>query len=110
MMRKIVPPALAIGAAVLAALAMPAAPALACNPDDCYKGMSKEDLARDSAETRRLNLQQKRYVDQRDAQYAKGWRAQRDHKAAMAEHERRMAEWREAVRRCEAGDWRYCQR
>lgn len=82
-------------------------PALACNPDDCG-GLSAKELARDRAEIRRLNREQKRYVDRRDAEYARGWNAQREHAAAMEEYERRMAEWREAVRRCRAGDRRYC--
>lgn len=88
-----------------------AAPLAACNPDDCGKGrLSAEELKRDKAEIRRLNREQLRYVQRRDAEYAKGWRARRQHKEDLAEYERRMAEWREAVRRCRAGDYRYCAR
>ncbi len=91
-----------------------ASPALACNPDDCG-GLSAEERARDRAEIRRLNREQLRYVQRRDAEYARGWDAQREHAQEMsayererAEYERRMAEWRESVRRCRAGDYRYC--
>jgi hypothetical protein len=85
-----------------------ASPALACNPDAGCGGMTAEELEADAAEIRRLNNEQLRYVEQRDAEYAKGWTARREHKAAVAEYERRMAAWREAVKRCEAGDTRYC--
>lgn len=98
----------------LAALYL-ATPALACGPDDC-KGLSAEELARDRAEIRRLNREQLRYVQKRDAEYARGWEATRQHEqdirdyeADRAEYERRMAAWREAVRRCRAGDYRYCE-
>lgn len=90
-------------------------PALACNPDDC-RGLSKEELARDRAEIRRLNREQLRHVQRRDAEYARGWDATRQHQNDMAAYEaereayeRRMEEWREAVRRCRAGDRRYCE-
>lgn len=89
--------------------AAPVPASAACNPDDCG-GMSREALARDKAEIRRFNREQARYVKKRDAEYAKGWRARRQHKADLAEYDRRMAAWREAVRRCEAGDYRYCAR
>ncbi|MFU7529665.1 hypothetical protein [Qipengyuania sp. ASV99] len=95
-------------------LASLAGPALACNPDGCG-GLSAEELARDKAEIERLNREQLRYVRSRDAEYARGWQARRDHAQAIsdyersrADYERRMAEWREAVRRCEAGEYRYC--
>ncbi|MHA7818679.1 MAG: hypothetical protein ACX930_03415 [Erythrobacter sp.] len=107
---------LAAGAAVASIAGVPSAsPALACNPDDC-KGLSAEELARDRAEIRRLNREQLRYVQRRDAEYARGWDATRRHADEMrayeedrAEYERRMARWREAVRRCRAGDYRYCE-
>lgn len=105
---------LAAALACLASAASPA-PALACNPDDC-KGLSAEELARDRAEIRRLNREQLRYVQRRDAEYSRGWEAtrrheqdMRDYEADRAEYERRMAQWREAVRRCRAGDYRYCE-
>ncbi len=105
----------AIASLIIGISATSPAPALACNPDDC-RGLSAKDLARDRAETRRLNREQKRYVDRRDGEYARGWDAQRRHKDEIAAYhaereayERRMAQWREAIRRCEAGDWRYCR-
>lgn len=98
-----------LGALAAIALVGTAPPASACNPDGCG-GLSREELARDKAEIRRLNNEQARYVQRRDAEYAKGWQARRDHKRAVADYERRMAEWREAVRRCQAGDYRYCAR
>ena len=107
---KLKPIALFAAAAFACTALAPSAPALACNPDDCKKGMSKEALEADAAEIRRLNNEQLRYVQRRDAEYAKGWQAQKDHKAAMSEYEKRMAEWREAVRRCDAGDTRYCKK
>ncbi len=105
--------ALTITATALGFGAAPA-PALACNPDDCGR-MSREELARDAAEIRRLNREQLRYVQRRDAEYSRGWDAQTTHAQDMtayererAEYERRMAAWRDAVRRCNAGDRRYC--
>ena len=108
--------AAALGLASLGVPALPyaAAPALACNPEDC-RGLRAEELARDRAEIRRLNREQLRYVRTRDAEYARGWEARRahaqalaDHEQARAEYERRMEQWREAVRRCEAGEYRHC--
>lgn len=107
---------LAAAAALAACGIMPGSAALACaGPDGGCGGLSAEELARDRAEIRRLNREQKAYVDRRDAEYARGWEARRrhqqtlrDHDAARADYERRMARWREAVRRCNAGDWRYC--
>lgn len=111
------PPKSILAAAALGAVLAPASavtmvptPAYACDPDDCGGGLSREELARDKAEIRRLNREQLRYVRQRDAEYAKGWKARKRHKAELAEYDRRMAEWRDAVRRCNAGDYRYCER
>lgn len=112
--------AAAASAALLAAAGvMPGSTAFACaSPDEggC-KGLSAEELRRDRAEIRRLNREQLRYVERRDAEYARGWEARRQHQDdlttydnARADYERRMAQWREAVRRCQAGDWRYCDR
>lgn len=110
--------ALRVSLPLAAALLFPslAAPAMACNPDDC-RGLSKEELARDKAEIERLNREQLRFVRGRDAEYARGWDAHRRHAQDMAAYqteraayERRMEEWREAVRRCEAGDYRFCAR
>lgn len=110
------PLAAALGLASLGVPALPfgAASALACNPEDC-RGLSPEELARDKAEIERLNREQLRHVRARDAEYARGWQARRDHSQALteyersrAEYERRMAQWRESVRRCEAGEYRFC--
>ena len=114
-MKKVAPPqsiafTATLGAIGAALLVTATPPANACNPDQGCGGLSREELARDKAEIKRLNREQARYVQRRDAEYAKGWQAQRDHKDAMADYERRMAEWREAVRRCNAGDYRYCAR
>ena len=86
----------------------------ACDPEECEE-LPKVDRERDRAEIRRLNREQLRYVQRRDAEYKRGWDAQERHAQDMAAYEaqreayeRRMAEWREAVRRCEAGDYRYC--
>ncbi|MEE4201851.1 hypothetical protein [Erythrobacter sp.] len=94
--------------ATAAALIAAPTPSAACNPDAGCGGVSAEELARDRAETRRLNREQKRYVDQRDARYARGWAAQERYERALDDYEGQMARWREAVRRCEAGDWNYC--
>ena len=107
-------------AAILATAGlMPGSTAYACaSPDEegC-KGLSAEELRRDRAEIRRLNREQLRYVERRDAEYARGWDARRQHQDDLAaydreraEYERRIAAWREAVRRCQAGDYRYCER
>ncbi|MEM7666629.1 MAG: hypothetical protein AAF250_12295 [Pseudomonadota bacterium] len=97
-----------IGAAFIGIVAMPTT-VLADDPKDPAM-QTREARERDAAEIRRLNREQLRYVQRRDAEYARGWQATRDHKAAMADYERQMAEWREAVRRCRAGDRRYCDR
>ena len=112
-----------VAAAATALLAttglLPGSAAMACatpDPDEGCKGLSAEELARDRAEIRRLNREQLRYVERRDAEYARGWDAQEQHSQDMAayqreraDYERRMAQWREAVRRCRAGDYRYCE-
>ncbi|MEM9500382.1 MAG: hypothetical protein AAF941_00920 [Pseudomonadota bacterium] len=85
------------------------APALADDPKDPAM-QTREARERDAAEIRRLNREQLRYVQRRDAEYARGWQATREHKSAMAEHKQRMAEWRRAVKLCKAGDYRYCDR
>lgn len=105
--------------AVLATIGAASSPAPAfattCNPEGCEE-LTREERARDRAEIRRLNREQLRYVRRRDAEYSRGWDAQERHaqdmasyEAERAEYERRMAQWREAVRRCRAGDYRYCE-
>ena len=70
--------------------------------------------ARDAAIIRRLNQEQLAYVQNRDAQYAEGWRAYREGPrvapARQAQYEREMAAWRRAVARCNAGYTEYCTR
>ena len=71
---------------------------------------SAEARARDKAIIRQLNLDQAAYVKARDARYAKGWQAYKDYPAQRAAYERKMAEWRRAVRMCESGHNEYCAR
>ena len=71
---------------------------------------SAEARARDKAIIRKLNLDQAAYVRQRDARQAAGWKAYKDYPAQKAAYERRMAEWRRAVRLCESGRYEYCAR
>ncbi|MFM5954229.1 MAG: hypothetical protein ACKOPE_08000 [Novosphingobium sp.] len=84
--------------------------------------------ARDKAIIRDLNLRELDRVRARDARYQQGWEAYRQtrsasdparadyerdmarYRAERERHDREMAAWRDAVRRCEAGDWRYCDR
>lgn len=95
-------------AAALGCLAL-SAPVLADDPNDPTM-RSAAARAKDRALTRELNMGQLRHVQQRDAGYAKGWQAQRDYPRQQAEYERRMAEWRRAVRLCESGRHEYCAR
>lgn len=96
------------GAGALATV-LTAAPALADDPKDPTMRSAKA-RARDAAIIRQLNLEQLRYVQQRDAQQRKGWQAYKDYPRQQAEYERRMAEWRHAVKMCEAGHYEYCAR
>ena len=70
--------------------------------------------ARDAAIIRRLNQEQLAYVQNRDAQYAQGWRAYREgprvEPARQAAYEREMAAWRRAIAKCTAGYYDYCTR
>lgn len=100
--------ALAAGALALALTAMPGA-ALADDPNDPEMRSAKA-RARDRAMIRELNLAQLRHVRERDAKNAAGWRAVREQPRKIAEYERRMAEWRHAVRMCERGHSEYCAR
>lgn len=96
------------GALALVSLGIPGT-ALADDPNDPAM-RSAEARARDAAIIRQLNREQLRHVEQRDAQYAEGWQAYRDAPRQQAEYERRMAEWRRAVRLCESGHRQYCAR
>lgn len=95
------------GALALAVLGVPVA-ALADDPRDPAM-RSPEARERDRAMIRELNLRQLEYVRKRDAEYAHGWQAYRDYPRAQREYQRRMAEWRCAVRLCEDGHYEYCQ-
>lgn len=64
--------------------------------------------ARDKAIIRQLNLDQAAYVKARDARQSKGWSAYQAYPAKRAAYDRRMAEWRRAVRMCESGHHEYC--
>lgn len=81
--------AAALGAVFALGIAIAPSDALACNPDDC-KGISKEELARDKAEIRRLNREQLRRVRQPDARYAEGWDATRRYPKEVAAHQKRL--------------------
>lgn len=96
------------GALALGCLIVPGS-ALADDPNDPAMKNARA-RAEDRELTRRLNEAQLRHVRQRDAGYAEGWQAYRDYPRAQADHERRMAEWRRAVRLCESGRWEYCAR
>lgn len=71
---------------------------------------------RDAAIIRGLNQRELARVRARDAQYAQGWAEYRSGSSesgytpatARAENARRMAKWRDAVARCEAGYRDYC--
>ena len=75
---------------------------------------SAEARARDKAIIKRLNQEQLAYVEQRDAQYAEGWRAYRNgpqvNTARQAQYDREMAAWRRAVAKCNAGHREFCAR
>lgn len=94
------------GALALGISAVPGA-AFADDPRDPAM-KSKAARERDAAIIRELNLRQAEYVRQRDARYAEGWAAYKAYPAKRAEYERQMAEWRRAVRLCEAGHYEYC--
>ena len=110
---KLAPRALA--AALTLGLAAIATTARADNPrDPSLHSQAARD--RDAAIIRGLNQRELARVRARDAQYARGWSEYRSGSAAgaytpataRAENARRMAEWREAVARCEAGYREYC--
>lgn len=95
--------ALALGCATVSSVAF------ADDPNDPSM-RSAAARARDKAIIRKLNLDQAAYVKARDARQAAGWRAYRAYPQQRAAHERRMAEWRHAVRMCESGHHEYCAR
>lgn len=93
--------ALALGCAVVSSAAY------ADDPRDPAM-RSAAARARDKAIIRQLNLDQAAYVKARDARQAKGWAAYKAYPAQQAAYERKMAEWRRAVRMCESGHHEYC--
>jgi hypothetical protein len=96
------------GALALGIAATPSV-ALADDPNDPAMRSAKA-RARDKAIIRQLNLDQAAYVRARDARQAKGWAAYKAYPAQRAAYERRLAEWRRAVRLCESGHYDYCAR
>jgi hypothetical protein len=91
------------------AVVLPSAPAMADDPNDPAM-RSAAARERDRAIIRQLNQQELARVRARDAGYSKGWQAYREAPARQAEHERKMAEWRRAVRLCNSGHHEYCAR
>ena len=98
---KLLAGALALGCASVSSIAY------ADDPNDPAM-RSAAARARDKAIIRKLNLDQAAYVKARDARQAAGWRAYKAYPARQAAYERRMAEWRHAVRMCESGRYEYC--
>lgn len=96
------------GALALGCVTMPSA-AFADDPNDPTM-RSAAARAKDRAIIRQLNLDQAAYVKARDARQAKGWAEYKAYPAKRAAYERRMAEWRRAVRLCESGHHEYCAR
>ena len=105
---------LAAGALALSIAAI-ATSVSADNPRDPSM-RSQAARARDAAIIRSLNQRELARVRARDAGYAQGWAEYRGGSgensytpdSARTENARRMAEWREAVARCEAGEREYC--
>lgn len=93
--------ALALGCATVSSIAY------ADDPNDPAM-RSAAARARDKAIIRKLNLDQAAYVKARDARQAAGWRSYKAYPARQAAYERRMAEWRRAVRMCKSGRYEYC--
>lgn len=116
-----------VGAAMAAAMMMPAV----ASADDPRDPAMRDAAARahDREAIRQLNLRELAAVRERDARYARDWRAARanrdadteyagryrDHERAMADYtrdraqyQRDMAAWRRAVAACRAGDYSAC--
>ena len=96
------------GALVLGLAAVSSA-AYADDPNDPSM-RNPANRARDKAIIRQLNLDQAAYVRARDARQAAGWRAYKSYPSQQVAYERRVAEWRRAVRMCESGRHEYCAR
>lgn len=95
--------ALALGCAMVSSIAY------ADDPNDPSM-RSAAARARDKAIIRKLNRDQAAYVQARDARMARGWARYKAYPVEKAAYERRMAEWRHAVRMCESGRYEYCAR
>ena len=95
--------ALALGAVTVSSLAH------ADDPNDPSM-RSAAARARDQAIIRKLNLDQAAYVKARDARQSVGWQAYHEQPARQAAYERKLAEWRRAVRACQSGQYEYCAR
>jgi hypothetical protein len=112
---------------VCAAIVAMVAPTIALADDPRDPAMRDPAArARDRETIRQLNLRELAMVRERDAGYAKGWRASRDsgdqyavrtreHQRAIGDYardreryEREMAAWRRAVAACGAGDYSAC--
>lgn len=101
MRMKLLAGAIALGCATAPSVAV------ADDPNDPTM-RSAAARARDKAIIRQLNLDQAAYVKARDARQARGWADYKAYPAQRAAYERRMAEWRRAVRMCESGHHEYC--
>ncbi|MCE2842256.1 MAG: hypothetical protein ACK564_06730 [Novosphingobium sp.] len=111
-----------VASAVALSVIAVSAPSLADDPKDPLLSKSAEARARDKAIIRQLNINEMQRVRAQEAQQAQGWQAYREqparqaeYRAALADHareqaayEQKMAAWREAVRRCRAGEFSYC--
>ena len=112
---------LIVGALALSVAAI-SVPSLADDPKDPLLSKSAAARAKDKAIIRQLNINEMQRVRAQEAQQAQGWQAYREQPARQAEyraaladhareraaHEKKMAAWREAVRRCRAGEYSYC--
>ncbi len=111
-----------VASAVALSVIAVSTPGLADDPKDPLLSKSAEARAKDKAIIRQLNINEMRRVRAQEAEQAQGWQAYREHparqaeyRAALADHareraayEKKMAAWREAVRRCRAGEYGYC--
>lgn len=99
-------------AAVSLGILATSAPALADDPNDPTM-RNRAAREADAAEIRRLNLEQARHVQERDARYARSNERGRQqvyaYESARAEYEAEMEEWRRAVRLCRQGRYEYCR-
>jgi hypothetical protein len=112
-------PAILLGAALLASATATAAQE-AEQPDALPPGVTPEE----QAQRRSLNEEQLEHVYRFYGDYTEAERQhreaveayeraveeqQRESERIAAEHEAEMERWRDAVRRCESGDYSYCQ-